>query len=870
MTKAQKILNSITEVETQTKRLVDQMKEKLTSTINLNERMIQDLPEKQSKILEKVNNGDIISLLFVGFAFYTGFNGFPIIHSQSIKYYKEAAKISPNAKAFLGFLYFNGIFFPRNFRKAQKYFKKSSDDGCLKAEIIDGILRKNLWRIYLLQFEMNDLFTNYVPSFKSIIPNDSLVFPKINYILENDLFNDISYEINIMKDESINDIKNYSNLSMDSSKIIFTNNLKKAYSDKIFLSSKKIEDIRNVKEQMFYAKSYFNGDNEFPVNYKKAAEYFKLAADNGNSEAQWRYAMMCINSIGFDDENETIEHYFQESAKQNNIKGKFFYSLYLKNSKNDTSSFEKLIKECCDSGDEDAMYYYAMFLENEYDESDLDKSIQYYQNASDKGNLDSLVHLINIYKKKSQTELDDTLFLSAGIMNQELLVELIEFCDKNEKYDQSDILIQIGTKINYKLFNFYYGKHLLFGRNANIKRAKKIALLAFQDNYPLEYKERYIYLMLQVYVYNDEHQKALDVLIEYQDYLREEFRNEFHIFYMKFDKKLAKQYFIPGCFYYKDFIMCHKILMKFHRKNENLLNTLDKLSALAILDNPFAMAILGRTKKQGRYIMRDLKTAIKYFACSAENKCPLGYYYIGKEYFYGRLLDQEFDKAIKYLLLALENNDEPRAGYYLYKIPNIKLYDVNDDKKLKIGADFGHKRALYKYWKRLYTGDDERIQQNEEEGIKYIQKAAFQKYKKAIKFCIFHKIQFIENKIKKNSSIDINESTLELESTTSNQDLIEEKEESSYVLINLQQDEKSSDLIRTKNDEPSSDLLSLKEEKTNANYNKSDDGKSSDLIYIKEDITHNQEHTGKDKDSSDLSSIKEDDDSISDLIGFWN
>ena len=37
------------------------------------------------------------------------------------------------------------------------------------------------------------------------------------------------------------------------------------------------------------ALSYFNGDKNFPINYTKAAKYFKLSADEGNSDAQLYY-----------------------------------------------------------------------------------------------------------------------------------------------------------------------------------------------------------------------------------------------------------------------------------------------------------------------------------------------------------------------------------------------------------------------------------------------------------------------------------------------------------------------------------------------------------------------------------------------------
>ena len=82
--------------------------------------------------------------------------------------------------------------------------------------------------------------------------------------------------------------------------------------------------------------------------------------------------------------------------------------------------------------------------------------------------------------------------------------------------------------------------------------------------------------------------------------------------------------------------------------------------------NSFAFAIVGKIYKSEKIVSRDLNTAIKYFAQSAKLGCTLGYYYLGKEYFYGRYLKVNYLKAQKYLFIALK--DEPHAGYYLYKI----------------------------------------------------------------------------------------------------------------------------------------------------------------------------------------------------------
>lgn len=115
--------------------------------------------------------------------------------------YRKAARKSPYAMCLLGYLYFKGIIFPRNFNRAKNCFRRSAENGYVKAEIIDCYLRKHLDRTYLLQFEINKIFNDYLPSFNSLFPNDCLIIPRINskFICSQ---NDLLYIIELEKDKN--------------------------------------------------------------------------------------------------------------------------------------------------------------------------------------------------------------------------------------------------------------------------------------------------------------------------------------------------------------------------------------------------------------------------------------------------------------------------------------------------------------------------------------------------------------------------------------------------------------------------------------------------------------------------------------------
>lgn len=85
-------------------------------------------------------------------------------------------------------------------------------------------------------------------------------------------------------------------------------------------------------------------------------------------------------------------------------------------------------------------------------------------------------------------------------------------------YKQSNVLIQVGIKLNHEIFDYYYFDHLLYGKGItpNIKRAKKLIILAIREYEPQLIPDIYLYLMLQAYAINNEHENALGFLLKFE------------------------------------------------------------------------------------------------------------------------------------------------------------------------------------------------------------------------------------------------------------------------------------------------------------------------------------------------------------------
>lgn len=487
------------------------------------------------------------------------------------------------------------------------------------------------------------------------------------------------------------------------------------------------------------------------------------------------------------------------------------------------------------------MYYYALHLESKYSGF----ALNYYQMAADKGNLDSLIRLIYLSKHKSREDLyEKYLNLSVGMLNECLIAKLINLYDKNKKNDYSNILIQFGIKINKKLFMAFYIDHLLYGKgiDADEDKAERLAFMAFNHYSYGIYFERYIYIILEIFIRHNEHHKTVKFLLQQKNFLTTEFRNKFILFYKKLDKNIAFENLITINFYDEEYRECYKLLLELKKENNrNFVHIFSELTFKAKVGNPYAMVILGRFYKNGKHVVRDLIKAVQHFECAAKKKCPEGYYYFGKEYLYGRILNQDFNLAKKYLMMALDHLGEPRAGYYLYKIPNISDDDkIDDAKALEISANFGYKRALYKYGHRLITGKDKRITKDYIKGQKLIQYSASQNYKKAIRYCNYHGLPYIK---KEKNPMPQHKKTKKTSNNSSNEDEslsdfsnTENKEDHSYSCIKkgeenysdskIEQDKKSNSDV-TKNEE-NPDLKKSKSEENNNDSN-NDEENSSDF-----------------------------------------
>ena len=146
---------------------------------------IANLNPEQKKAIKKAEDGELLYMIYVAFAFYSGIDHFPISPSKAVQYYRLAAKQNPHFMCLLGGMYLQGYIFPRNINRARHCFQSASLNGSVKAKIIDSMIRKHVWRYYLSDVSIENIYNAYMQCPESLSFDDTLIFPEINFLIQN-------------------------------------------------------------------------------------------------------------------------------------------------------------------------------------------------------------------------------------------------------------------------------------------------------------------------------------------------------------------------------------------------------------------------------------------------------------------------------------------------------------------------------------------------------------------------------------------------------------------------------------------------------------------------------------------------------------
>lgn len=158
--------------------------------------------------------------------------------------------------------------------------------------------------------------------------------------------------------------------------------------------------------------------------YPKAAKFFKIAADEGNSKAQYNYGNCRKEGIGIAENSAEAVRYFKMSADQQNANGLNEYGNALQEGigiERNVMKAKECIKLAADLGNTDAQFNYVMMLQ-------LGVGID-MDNPLDKERADQ--EILEYLKKASDAD-----YPEAIIMYSRMITKDLDKLSQNEKYNR--------------------------------------------------------------------------------------------------------------------------------------------------------------------------------------------------------------------------------------------------------------------------------------------------------------------------------------------------------------------------------------------------------------------------------------------------
>lgn len=386
----------------------------------------------------------------------------------------------------------------------------------------------------------------------------------------------------------------------------------------------------HVMAQRYLAELYYE-----KKDYNNSFKYYKLSADNGNTESSNNLAIMYKDDDNYKDYNKSIK-YFKFAADNGNQKAMYNLAQLYENNLNYELAF-KYYNICCDNNIYDAYAHIGNFYEcGFFVKKDLNKAFEYYKKGADFNISSSLYNLGRFY----DVECKSINIISKDNKKSFEYYKLAADLNLPEAFYSLGIIYEYGNdyiNIDYKLSYEYYKKATEF------------------DMSKAYYKLGYIYE-------------------NGNDYINKDYKQSFEYYNLAANLKCCDSLFKLGCFYEfgNDFI------------TKDLNKALEYYKIAIEHNSTEALCSIANFYEFGNNIInKDLNIAYEYYK-KAYNLDSKYSYYLAL-YYYNYISNDDY--RIIDLLLEAINNDIYAAAYVLGMIySKFNNYNLGD-KYLKLAKD---------------------------------------------------------------------------------------------------------------------------------------------------------------------------------------
>jgi hypothetical protein len=154
----------------------------------------------------------------------------------------------------------------------------------------------------------------------------------------------------------------------------------------------------NDRAQVTLGKMYFDGVGGVKQDYAKAAEYFRRAAEQGNSLAEFNYGICLDTGRGVRQDPEQALQWYVKAAEKGVMEARLNAAVMLEK-RNDTEKALEYYRIAADSGNPLAMRKVAtMYMAEGQSESRVAAGVLYLRDAARRGDVRAQVMLADCYQ----------------------------------------------------------------------------------------------------------------------------------------------------------------------------------------------------------------------------------------------------------------------------------------------------------------------------------------------------------------------------------------------------------------------------------------------------------------------------------------
>ena len=481
------------------------------------------------------------------------------------------------------------------------------------------------------------------------------------------------------------------------------------------------------------------------LNHKEGVKYLKLAAEKGNSNAQFYFAWLIEeDEIDLEYDYQSIENFKKSAYQGNSLAMNFLFSnLYGEEEYYDQKELLYFLKVLCDKGDIELMYHYGFIIIEGSDIQAKEKEgARYARIAAENG----VVEAMSYYGKLLLNG------IGVGADEEQALKYFLKGIDK----DDSESMLSYAKMLkNGNALPINIDEALKYIKMA-IEKGNSSAMhyyaemLSEGDGIPVNKEEAIKYYKMAIEKGNVKSMNSYALMLSEGDgipvnkekaikYYRMAIKNgcddaKYNYATMLLNDESTPSNEEEAIEYYKrgflernkdfEYIFIHTISVNEETppNKEEAIEYLKKLIDDGDKDAMYFYAVL---LSKGDKIEKNDEEAIKYLKMAIEKGHTSAMFFYAHLLINGIGINADIKEGFKYLNMSIENGNEDAIDYYGTLLRDGDVIEMNKKEALnffKMAADKGHINAMLNYAMILDEGDG--VETNEEEALKYYKMAA--------------------------------------------------------------------------------------------------------------------------------------------------